>query len=579
MTVLLILATVLRFHALGFAAYDCDELYALRIQGGSLKEIASLVGRSAFHDLHPPLAYLLYMFWIDLFGTSEVAVRSLPMLLGLASVALIGFLGRRIGGVWVGLAAAAFLASNPLHIAYSQEARPYALAVTLTIAAHLFFLRSLGEPSARNQIVYAILIVAAIYTHYFSLLALLPHGLIALWLLLAGDEDSRRAARRTLLVFGCAMATFIAWMPALLFQARGESEGLLLAMDDFGQSPLGRVGFLMKETVGLGTPPILLPATIALLVLLVSAFLWRERLPTTAAESRAEGAPPRALGTFLLVAGVLCGAGLWLAAPLHLFPVARQVLLAEGYSPDAVEREMVGLQQFTVSVPLAMGVSGLLVLGWPWLSSLLDRLPRRSSGRGRPLAANAFLAFLLLVPVAVTIVLAFRFLPMLSARNLLILEPSLALALGAGAIGLAKPRWGRLALVLAVLCLALGRFQYQPVSGIFGVPGKRLGVQTGAWRDLVRELDRRGGRDLPLVMVDVPRSDPAEFYLRDRPVTRLPEEGRIAPAGLPDEFRFVHLEGNRGSARLLSSLSRVAPLERRFQVDEYVIYDARGRFR
>ena len=108
---------------------------------------------------------------------------------------------------------------------------------------------------------------------------------------------------------------------------------------------------------------------------------------------------------------------------------------------------------------------------------------------------------------------------MLSPRNLLIFEPSLALALGVGAVGLAKPRWGRLVLVLAVLCFALGRFQYQPVSGIFGVPGKPIGVQTGAWRDLVRELDRRGGRDLPLVMVDIPQSDPAEFYLRDRPVT------------------------------------------------------------
>ena len=102
-----------------------------------------------------------------------------------------------------------------------------------------------------------------------------------------------------------------------------------------------------------------------------------------------------------------------------------------------------------------------------------------------------------------------------------------------------------------------------------------LNKRYSIWRDLVRELDRRGGRDLPLVMVDSSRSDPAEFYLRDRPVTRLPEDGRIARAGLPGEFRFVHIEGNRHSARLLANLAGVAQLEPRFQVDEYVIYDAR----
>jgi len=273
LTVLLILGAVFRLHELGLPAYDCDELYALRIQGSSLKEVAALVGRSAFHDLHPPLSYLLFMPWIALFGTAESAVRSLPVLLGLVSIALIGFLGRRIGGTWVGLACAAFLAFDPLHIAYSQEARPYALAVTLTIAAHLAFLRALGEPSARNRVVYALLVVAAIYTHYFAVLALLPHGLVALWLLRTGDEESRRAARSTLLAFACAMATFIAWLPALVFQATGQSGVPSLGYLALGGSPLGRAGVFLGRVAGLGHPPFLLPAAAALLVLVVFAFL------------------------------------------------------------------------------------------------------------------------------------------------------------------------------------------------------------------------------------------------------------------------------------------------------------------
>lgn len=572
LALLLLLAALLRFHNLGVPAYDCDELYSLRIQGLSPKAVASVVGRSVFHDLHPPLAYLVYMVWISLFGTAEVAVRSLPLLLGLASVALLGLIGRRIGGTWVGLAAAALLACNPFHIAYSQEARSYALAVALVIAAHLFLLRSLGRASGRNLIVYALLVIAAIYTHYFAVLALLPHGLIALWMTLTGDEDSRRAARATLLTFGCAMATYIAWLPALVFQTAGKPEGASL---DYlaSDSPLSRAGAYIRDVAGLGPPPYLLPATLALLVLLAFAFRWRQRLPA-AAGSGPESAPPRWLGFLLLLAALLIAVGLPLAAPLHLFPQARQVLLSEGYAPDAIERELQGLMQFAISIPLALGAIGLVILGWRWISSLLSRLPRRSAGR--PLAVNALLAGLLLVPLAVVLVLALKGVPLLSDRNLLVCEPPLTLAMGLGTVALARARWGRLALVPLLLVLALGSFQYQPVSGILGVPGKPLGMQTGAWRELVRELDRRGGNDLPLVMVDAPRSDPAEFYLSDRPVQRIVESDPIARVRLPAEFRFVHLKGNRDSEALFSKMAGVASLQPRFQVDEFVIYDARS---
>lgn len=571
LTALLILAAIFRFHGLGVPAFDCDELYSLRIQGLSPKSVASVVGRSIFHDLHPPLSYLVYMAWTALVGTGEVAVRMLPLLLGLVSVALLGLIGRRIGGAWVGLAAAAFLAFNPFHIAYSQEARSYALAVALTIAAHLFFLRSLGEPSARNQMVYALLVIAASYTHYFALLALLPHGLIALWALLTGDEASRRGARAALLVFVCAMATYIAWLPALVFQASGNPEGAPLEYLAW-ESPLSRAGDFLRDLAGLGAPPLLIPATAALLVLLAFALRWRQRLPA-AAESGAAGVPPRGLGYLLLAAALLIAVGLPLVAPLHLFPQARQVLLSEGYNPGDIERELQDLMQFAVSVPLALGVIGLVALGWPRLTSLLGKLPRR--GSGRPPAVNALLAILLLVPLAVTLALALKGVPMLSARNLLICYPPLALALGVGAVGLARLRTGRLALVPLLLVLALARFQYQPVSGIFGVAGKPLGMATGAWRDLARELEQRGSR-LPLVMVDAPRSDPAEFYLHDRAVTRIEQSAPLGRAGLPDEFRFVHLQGNRDSEALLSRMSGVVSLQPGFEVDEFVIYEARS---
>jgi 4-amino-4-deoxy-L-arabinose transferase-like glycosyltransferase len=576
LSTLLILGAIFRLHALGLPAYDCDELYAVRIQGSSLKEVASLIGRSAFHDLHPPLSYLLFMPWVSLFGTSEAAVRSLSMLLGSISIALLAFLGRRIGGVWTGLAAAAFLAFNPLHIAYSQEARPYALAVTLTIAAHLFFVRSLGAAPAWNRIVYGLLLAAAVYTHYFALIALLPHGFIALWLLLTGDEDSRRAARQTLLAHACGMAAFIGWLPALFFQLfSGQAPSFHYL--DLGASPLSRTASYLRNAEGLGTSPLLLlTATLALLLLTAFAFAGRERLPATPGSAGAEGSPPRWVGALLLAGGLLLAVALPLMAPSRLFPPARQVLLAKGYTPEAIERELHGLRQLMGSFPLAAGIVGLLMLVWPWLSSRLGRLRSRiASGQGRPLAVNVLLGILLLVPMTGVLVLGLRDLPLLSARNLLILEPPLTLALGLGAARLAKVRWGPAALVPIVLCLALVRWQYQPVSGIFGHRGIPLGMQTGAWRDLAHKLERHGKGDLALVVAETPESDPALFYLKDHSVRRIAEPGPIAYATLPGEFRFIHLKGDQVSEALLADLSSRTSLRPELQVDEFVVYDAR----
>ncbi|HKV11846.1 MAG TPA: glycosyltransferase family 39 protein [Thermoanaerobaculia bacterium] len=568
MAALLILGAALRLYALGVQAFDCDELYALRIQGNSWKEIGALFGRSAFHDFHPPISYLLFMLWIALFGMGEAAVRSLPALLGLVSIGLQGFLGRRAGGVWVGLAGAAFLAVNPLHIAYSQEARPYALLVTLTIAAHLLFLRSLGEASAGNRVAYALIAAAGIYTHYYVLFALLPHGLLALWLLWSGAEDSRRAARPTLLAYSCAMATFIAWLPALWYQVSGKTGEMSPKVLDLGESPLRQAGSFLKDAAGLGASPFLLPAVLALFGLLAFAFMDRERLPAAPAGSESEGLPPRWVGAGVLAAGILLAAGLPLLVPRLLFPAAREVLRGEGYESAAIEPQLHALFGFTVSIPAAVGVIGLLMLVWPWLSSL----PWRPVVRRRPLTVRGLLAALLLLPVGVVLVLSLAGLPLLAVQYLLAFEPALALALGVGAVRLASVRWGRFALAPAVLCFVLAGLQYQAVSGVFDVRGIPLGRQTGAWRDLVRELDRQGGDGLPLVLVDNSRSDPAELYLRGRPMMRILDSGTAA--GLPERFRFVHLVGYPSSEVLLGNLSRAFSLEAGFRVDEFVIYEA-----
>src|SRR5471030_1173670 len=72
-------------------------------------------------DFHPPLYYLLLRLWTLFFGSSEVALRSLSVLFGVATVYVLYLLGKELIGKKTGIIAAILLATSGLHIYYSQE--------------------------------------------------------------------------------------------------------------------------------------------------------------------------------------------------------------------------------------------------------------------------------------------------------------------------------------------------------------------------------------------------------------------------------------------------------------------------
>jgi 4-amino-4-deoxy-L-arabinose transferase-like glycosyltransferase len=596
---ILILAAILRFHGLGQPSFDGDELYAVRIQGLTPDSIGAIFGRSAFHDLHPPLSYYSFLLWESLFGTAEPIVRTLPVLWGLLAVTLIGVVGRRLGGSLAGLAAALLLAFNPLHIAYCQEARPYAQAIALSLAAHLFLLRSLTGGRRRDRLLYAVFCALAIYSHYFALLALAPHALALLYLLLTGDTESRRAARQTLLALVCGFATFLGWIPALAHQMTGQPEGPTLDVYELGDSPAANLvitaGYL-RDVAGLGRARPLLPAVLSATILLGLAFTWRARrirlAPDPDLPDGEDEAPilSRQAGVALVLGALALGAALALLAPVHLLPKARLTLLEMGYSPATIERELRSFLLFALSFPAAMATIGGVVLAWRPLTALLGRLPRRFiRGPGRPLGVPVLLAVLFVIPLAATAVLAAGGARFLTDRNLLLFLPPLCLALGLGvgrllarrpedsptaAWSLPGGRWATLPLLFA---LGLAVFDYAPVSGFFGVPGQRLGMTTGNWRALAAKLGRTSAADAgaePFVMAKHSRTDPGLFYLRDYNPRRVRSQDAplfLAAAGGP--FLYLHVVGNRESEALLASLEKTQTLRPTLRVDEYVLYE------
>ena len=73
---ILITAAVLRLLFLADHSYWVDELWSIKFASLNLLELVSEI---AAIDVHPPLYYALLHFWMQTFGDSEFAVRSLSV--------------------------------------------------------------------------------------------------------------------------------------------------------------------------------------------------------------------------------------------------------------------------------------------------------------------------------------------------------------------------------------------------------------------------------------------------------------------------------------------------------------------
>jgi 4-amino-4-deoxy-L-arabinose transferase-like glycosyltransferase len=155
----------LRFATLGVQSFWLDEAATVDLVRKGFGDMLSGVSAG---ESTPPLYYIVAWVWAKVFGTDEVALRSLSAVIGTATIPLAFALGRRVAGRTAGLVAAALCAFNPLLVWYSQEARSYALLVLLSGLTLLAMLDALERPDRRRLGLWALAATAALATHYFA---------------------------------------------------------------------------------------------------------------------------------------------------------------------------------------------------------------------------------------------------------------------------------------------------------------------------------------------------------------------------------------------------------------------------
>jgi mannosyltransferase len=211
---LLLLAAALRFSTLGLQSFWYDEAFT------PVHVLHASFGTTLHSVVHtentPPLWYVLIWAWSRVFGTGAVALRLPSAVFGVATVAVAWAIGRELGGPptrrAAAIAAAAFVAVNPLFVWYSQEARAYGLFVLTSALAMLCFLRAESSPTPRCLAAFAAAASLALLSHYFAAFLLAP---MIVMLLLHGG------ARRRATLLACAVPVLVGLALLPLASAQG----------------------------------------------------------------------------------------------------------------------------------------------------------------------------------------------------------------------------------------------------------------------------------------------------------------------------------------------------------------------
>jgi len=195
-----------------------DEALSVNLASLPLGELSEALK----HDGHPPFYYVLLHGWIKLFGSGDVAVRSLSGLFGLATLPLVWILARRKGGPTLGWVAVAVVAVSPFAVRYSNETRMYSLVILLVVIGWLLVddVTERGKATVWRFGALALVGTALLYTHYWSLWLLGALGITSIWKVWrSNDKTSRRPWIGLIVVLVISGVAFIPWLPVMLYQS------------------------------------------------------------------------------------------------------------------------------------------------------------------------------------------------------------------------------------------------------------------------------------------------------------------------------------------------------------------------
>jgi 4-amino-4-deoxy-L-arabinose transferase-like glycosyltransferase len=219
---ILLLSFALRVYRLGYHSLRGDEGSTYIFGTETLTELIKFLRVAEFH---PPLYYTLMHGWIAWAGSTEFALRFASVVTGVLLVASVAALGRLLLDDRLGAIAAFLIAVNPYQVFYAQDARAYPLVTLLGVSATISLCYALKGERWRDWIIYGLLVLGAMYTHYSAALIVVFQGIFVAW-----DSLRQRRFPGQYAVIGIAAGLlFLPWFVSiqqLLTDYRGYGESV-----------------------------------------------------------------------------------------------------------------------------------------------------------------------------------------------------------------------------------------------------------------------------------------------------------------------------------------------------------------
>ncbi len=169
----LVLGAILGSLFLGTHSLFLDESVSSTLATAPWHRFANVV---THREANMALYYLLLRGWV-VFGHSEVALRSLSVILAVGALWVLIVLARSLFGRRVALLGGLLLAVNPLTVQFAQDVRGYSLALLLVSASCFFFVRGIQQADSPPRFcwtAYVVVTALAAYSNFWA--ALVPVG-------------------------------------------------------------------------------------------------------------------------------------------------------------------------------------------------------------------------------------------------------------------------------------------------------------------------------------------------------------------------------------------------------------------
>jgi len=196
----LLTALALRLYRIDRLEVSGDELTSIKIANGlkqkidlevfsnlQIREYNNLEGvrKSTINDNGNGFSYNLVLHsWCIVFGSSNTSTRSVSLIFGMAVLCIVYLFTKYLfKDIRIALLAMFFVSIHPIIVDYAQVSRPYSLALFLSLlSTWILFLMIERERKTGLSVVYVLLVVLSLLTHYLTISVFIAHFLIVVLL-------------------------------------------------------------------------------------------------------------------------------------------------------------------------------------------------------------------------------------------------------------------------------------------------------------------------------------------------------------------------------------------------------------